>query len=138
MKKTRILALALALGLALAVGTGIALAGDPAGPQTIQGTLVDSKCFSMAPSKNAGNDHMTPKGTMKNCGTACANMGVPVNLLTAEGKVFTLAVPASAVASYVGQEARATGMLHQRTLVVKKLAVKEGTTWREVKIATMM
>ncbi|MEE9235664.1 MAG: hypothetical protein V3U28_09525 [Candidatus Acidoferrales bacterium] len=75
---------------------------------------------------------------MKNCGTACANMGIPVSLLTAEGKVFTLAVPASAVADYVGQEARATGMLHQRTLVVKKLEVRDGNYWKEVKIATMM
>ena len=136
MKKTRIITLSLALALAL--GTGIALAGGEGEPQTVQGTLVDSKCFSMAPAKNAGNDHMTPKGTMKNCGTACANMGIPVSLLTAEGKVFTLAVPASAVADYVGQEARATGMLHQRTLVVKKLEVRDGNYWKEVKIATMM
>lgn len=134
MKKTTTLTLV----LALALGTGVALAGGMGKAETVQGTLVDSKCYSMAPDKNAGNDHMTPQGTMKNCGTACANMGVPVNLLTAEGKVFTLAVPASAVANYVGQEARASGMLHQRTLVVQKLEVKEGTNWKEVKIATMM
>lgn len=134
----RKIATVVTLAVALALSTGIALAGGQDGAKTVEGTLVDSKCYSMAPDKNAGNDHMTPKGVMKKCGTACANMGIPVNLLTADGNVYTLAVPASQIADHVGKTARASGKLLQRTLVVNKLEVKEGNTWKEVSVATMM
>ncbi|MFQ5663077.1 MAG: hypothetical protein ACE5HL_04535 [Terriglobia bacterium] len=128
----------LTLGLVLALGVGTALAGGyGGGAKTVEGTLVDSKCYLMN-AKNAGNDHMTPKGTMPNCGTACAKMGIPVSLLTADGKVYTLAVPAPLVADYVGRTARATGMLKQGSIVASKLEVREGNTWKEVRIATMM
>lgn len=131
MRRTAILTLA----LVLLAGASSALAGGKG--KTIEGTLVDTKCYLMNP-KNASNDHASPKGMMPNCGTACAKMGIPVSLLTADGKVYTLAVPAPAVADHVGKTARASGALKQRGLVVEKLEVREGNTWKEVRLATMM
>ncbi|MBI2956233.1 MAG: hypothetical protein HYY26_02850 [Acidobacteria bacterium] len=134
MKRT----ITLILALALTTAAGVALAGSQEGKATkVEGTLVDSKCYLMN-EKNVSNDHMTPKGTMPNCGTACAKMGIPVSLLTTEGKVYTLAVPAPVIADHVGKTARASGTLKQASLIVDKLEVKEGTTWKEVPIATMM
>ncbi|MFQ5695218.1 MAG: hypothetical protein ACE5HB_04440 [Terriglobia bacterium] len=124
------------LALALLVGVGTALAGGGK-EKTVAGTLVDSKCFLMN-AKNAGNDHMTPKGTMNSCGTACAKMGIPVSLLTAEGRVFTIVVPAPQLADHVGREAKVSGMLKEGSLIPAKIMVKAGDEWQEVKLATMM
>ena len=128
--------LALVLVLAVSAGTALAQMGMDKG-KTLEGTLVDSKCYLMN-EKNAGNDHMTPKGTMTNCGTACAKMGIPVSLLTKEGKVYSLAVPAPAIADHVGKTARVTGMVKQGSIVAMKVEVQEGNSWKEVSIATMM
>ncbi len=132
MKRSMILVLA----LALTVGVFSALAGGMGG-KTIEGTLVDSKCYLMS-SKNIGNDHMTPGGEMPGCGTMCAKMGIPTGLLTAEGKYLTLAVPSLKVANYVGQTVRATGMAKSGTLIVQKLEVKKGSGWEEVNVGGMM
>lgn len=134
MKRTTILSLVLVL--VAGVSTLLA-AGQMGNAKTIEGTLVDTKCYLMN-AKNSGNDHMTPKGNMPNCGTACAKMGIPVSVLTADGKVYTLAVPSPAVADYVGQRVRARGMFKHNSLVVSKLEVRQGNAWKEVKIATMM
>jgi len=125
----------LTLTLVLTLGVGVALAGSAG--KTIEGTLVDTKCYSMNV-KNVSNDHVTPKGMLPNCATACAKMGIPVAILTAGGKVYTLAVPAGLLGDHMAKQARATGMVKGRVLVVEKLQVKEGNTWKEVHIATMM
>ena len=127
--------LALAMGLVAVVGA--ALAGEHSKGNTVEGTLVDTKCY-LSNAKNSGNDHVTPKGTMPSCGTACAKMGIPVALLTADGKVITLAVPAGQVADYLGKIARATGLVKGSAIVAEKLEVKEGGAWKEVNLATMM
>ena len=74
MKRTTILTLA----LVLAVAVGVALAK---GPTTIEGTLVDTKCY-FADAANKSNDH----GPVKGCGTMCAKAGSPVGILTSAGK----------------------------------------------------
>jgi len=123
------------LTLALTLVAGITLA--PAAekqekPKTVEGTLVDAKCYLAGGFK--GNDHM---GLAK-CGTACAKSGLPLGVLSAEGKYFTLAVPAPQVAELVGETVRATGAIKQNTLTPEKLEVKKGAGWEEVKIAAMM
>jgi len=125
----------LTITLVLTLGVSVALAGGEG--KTIEGTLVDTKCYSMN-AKNVINDHVTPKGTLPNCATACAKMGIPVAILTADGKVYTLAVPAGQLGDHMAKQARATGMVKGRVLVAEKLQVKEGNTWKEVQIATMM
>ncbi len=125
----------LTLTLVLTMGVAVALSGGEG--KTIEGTLVDTKCYSMD-ERNVSNDHVTPKGTLPKCATACANMGIPVAILTEGGKVYTLAVPAGQVANHMAKQARATGMVKGRVVVAEKLEVKEGNTWKEVNIATMM
>lgn len=117
--------------LALAVGVGLAAAGEK-DAKTVEGTLVDAKCYLAGGFK--GNDHM---GTAK-CGTACAKSGLPLGVLTKEGKYLTVAVPAPQVAEIVGETVRATGAVKNNTITPEKLEVNKNGKWEEVKIAAMM
>ena len=110
-----------ALVLAMGVGVGIAVAGSAEG-KTVEGTLVDTKCYIAYGAKT--NDH----GSMKGCGAACAKGGNPVGVLTAEGKYVTLAVAAPAAAGH-----RKGGLL-----LPKKLEMKEGNAWKEIKLGPTM
>ncbi len=111
---------------------------------TYNGTLVDTKCYSMMPKANAGNDHMvkdmkTGEMTeMPKCAAACATMGIPVGLLTESGELHVLAVPASQLAPHMAKKAKVTAKEMEGVLVVEKLEVKEGGKWNEVKISYMM
>lgn len=123
----------LTLALVLALGVGLAMAGEKESKaKTVEGTLVDSKCYLGGGA--TGNDHMGMKG----CGTACAKSGIPVGVLTAEGKYFTLALPAPQLADYIGQTARATGVVKQGSIVPDKVEVKKGEKWEEVKLSAVM
>lgn len=128
MKRTTVLSLA----LVLTAGVGTALAGGEGKAKTVEGTLVDSKCYLMG--GLTGNDHMGMKG----CGTACAKAGNPVGLLTAEGKYYPLIVAAPQVADHVGHTLRASGTMKSGSLIPDKLEMKEGTSWKEIKLGTMM
>jgi hypothetical protein len=118
--------------LVLAAGVSTALAGGEGEGKTIEGTLVDAKCYLRMGA--TGNDHMGMKG----CGTMCAKKGQPVGLLTAEGKYYPLVVAAPQVAEHVGETLRASGTLKSGSLILDKLEMKEGDSWKEVKIGTMM
>ena len=124
MKRTTILSLV----LVLAAGLSTALAGGEGEGQTIEGELVSAKCYLRA--GLSGNDHMGMKG----CGTACAKSGNPVGLLTAEGKYYTLVIPAPQIADNVGRTLRASGPIKSGSLVPDKLELKEDGSWTEVKI----
>lgn len=75
---------------------------------TLSGRLIDTKCYSMD-ARNKGNDHITPMGEMKGCGTLCAKLGIPVGLLTGKNVVWVLVTPAQDLADHIGEEARVTG-----------------------------
>ena len=75
---------------------------------TVTGTLIDTKCYSMN-SRNTGNDHITPMGEMKGCGTLCANLGIPVGVLTAKSVVWVLVTPSKDLADHIGKPGRVTG-----------------------------
>lgn len=110
---------------------------------TYEGTLVDSKCYSMMPKMNAGQDHQTMgmDGKMmevKGCATACANMGIPVGLLDKKGTMHVLAVPAGQLAPNMAKEAKVTAKEMNGVLLVDKVEVKNGGKWDEVKIVYMM
>ncbi len=55
--------------------------------ETVKGTLVDQACYK-ADKGNIGEKHTMKSGPMDNCSTACAKMGQPVALVTADGKVY--------------------------------------------------
>jgi hypothetical protein len=59
-----------------------------AAPETIKGQLVDQECYA-ANKYNKGVDHKMPEDT-PNCAVMCAKMGMPVALLTSDGKVYTV------------------------------------------------
>ena len=110
---------------------------------TYEGTLVDTKCYSLMPKMNAGNDHqiMGADGKLmevRGCATACANMGIPVGLLDKKGNLHVLAAPAGQIAPYMAKEAKVTGKETNGVVVIDKLEVKEGDSWKEVKLVYMM
>lgn len=102
----------------------------------ISGTLVDTKCYSMNHA-NKGNTHLTPKGRMPGCGSACAKMGIPVAILNREG-MNVLITPAPQLADYIGKEARITGKRMEAGIIPTKIEVKTDRGWRQVNIGTMM
>jgi hypothetical protein len=55
--------------------------------QTIRGQLVDQACYK-ADKTNTGETHKMGGKDMENCATACAKMGMPVALVTSDGKVY--------------------------------------------------
>lgn len=123
MKRTMILTVVLALSLF----SMAAVAGD-----AVEGTLVDGKCFLKMGAK--GNDH----GEMAGCGTACAKMGIPTGVVTADGNYYTLVVASSVVAKHVGSTVRVTGMKKDGNLIAEAIEVKTDSGWKKVKLASMM
>jgi hypothetical protein len=100
---------------------------------TLEGTLVDSKCY-LADHSLTGNDHM---GT-KNCGTICLKQGNPAGLLTREKHFHILVAPALALAPYVGQEVRITGADHEGVIAVEKAEVHKDGKWEDINLKAMM
>lgn len=117
------------LVLALAIGAGVSVAQKDV---TLEGTLVDSKCYLAM--GEAGNDH----GTMKNCGTMCLKGGTPGGLLTKDKKFHAIIAPSTALADYVGQTIRVQGSEHNGSLMAKKVEVRKNGRWEEVKLGAMM
>lgn len=108
-------------------------------PLSVEGILVDMKCFSMN-AANSGSDHITPKGKMPACATACAKMGIPVGVLTEDDEVYVLITSGSMLSDYMALETKVTGTpaLDGHGLIPDKIMVKKKGKWEEVKIATMM
>lgn len=119
--------------LVLAVGFGL-FAQQKAAARTIEGTLVDLKCYSAG--GFTGNEHMG----ISDCGTKCAKSGIPVGLLDAKGNFNTILGPAPALAEHIGQAARITGKVDGKgkTVIPDKVEVRQGSAWQEVKIQAMM
>jgi hypothetical protein len=57
---------------------------------TVKGQIVDQTCYQKDPANNKGVDHKMPADT-KDCAIACAKKGMPLALLTADGKLYTIA-----------------------------------------------
>ena len=113
------------------------------GSTHLEGTLVDSKCYTMMPDMNAGMDHkgMGKDGKMmevKACARLCAKMGIPVALLEKGGKTHVLAAPANQIADYMAQEVKIDGQEMGGVFHVTKLQVKKGDQWKEVKLTYPM
>ena len=113
------------------------------GLATVEGKLVDTKCFGMN-SVNVENTHKVPGKDgkmmdMPNCATACANTGIPTGVLQEDGKVVILVTPTNQLAEHMAKDARITGkQVFDGGIIPEKIEVKEGNKWKEVHIATMM
>jgi len=100
---------------------------------TLEGTLVDSKCY-LKDNSLTGNDH----GPVKGCGTICLKAGSPGALLTKDKKFHAILAPSPVLAPYVGQEIRVHGALHNGAIAAEKVEVKKDGKWEEVKLGAMM
>ncbi len=111
---------------------------------TIEGTLVDTKCYSMMPKANAGNDHKAMKGggmmDVPGCAAACANMGIPAGIVDGKGKLTTIIAPAASFAAHMAKTVRITGMPapNGAGIIADKAEYKEGGAWKAIQITTMM
>lgn len=108
--------------------------------QTLEGTLVDLKCYSAGGFLT--NDHMNMKGKkLPNCATACATMGLPVGVVDSQNHVHVLAVPAAAYAKWMAKQVRLTGMngKYADVFLPSSLEVKENGKWVKKELpGTMM
>ena len=74
----------------MAVAFTIALAAPAfAATQTVQGQIIDRECYMHDMANNKGDNHKMPKD-VTGCATACAKKGLPLALLTTDGKVYTI------------------------------------------------
>jgi hypothetical protein len=58
--------------------------------ESVTGKVVDMTCYMKDKANNAGLDHKMPADT-KDCAVACAKKGLPLALLTSDGKVYEIA-----------------------------------------------
>lgn len=133
-------AVLLAAAVGLAAAATFSQSGAKGKPVTVTGTLIDTKCYSMDV-RNKRMDHQTPKGEMKGCAALCANLGIPVAVLTAKGEVWTLVTPSKDLADHMGATCRVTGMsvFGGRQLRPDKIEVQDAAgNWSEVKITMPM
>ncbi len=100
---------------------------------TLEGTLVDSKCY-LKDNSLTGNDH----GPVKECGTMCLKGGTPGALLTKDKKFHPILAPSLALAPYVGQTVRVQGTLVGSAISAEKVEVNKDGKWEEVKLGVMM
>ena len=127
MRNGRLIAL---LAFAVAVAVGLSAAEKPV---TLEGTLVDSKCY-LKDNSLTGNDH----GPMKECGTLCLKGGTPGALLTKDKKFHAILAPSLVLAPHVGHTIRVSGSLHSGAILAEKVEVKKNGQWEEVKLGMMM
>ncbi len=113
---------------------------------TIEGKLVDTKCYGMN-HDNHGDEHTVMHGDKKmqmpGCATACANMGIPVGVLKGgePGNDVVLVIgPASGFAEYMAKEVKFEGeQAYPGAIIPMKFWVKEGGEWKEADLpGTMM
>jgi hypothetical protein len=127
MRKTAFLAM---LAVVVAIAVGVSAAEKAV---TLEGTLVDSKCY-LKDNSLTGNDH----GPVKGCGTLCLKGGSPGALLTKDKKFHPILAPSLVLAPYVGQEVRVHGTLYGTAISADKVEVNKDGKWEEVKLGMMM
>ncbi len=127
MRNVRLLAL---LAFVVAIAVGLSAAEKAV---TLEGTLVDSKCY-LKDNSLTGNDH----GPVKECGAVCLKAGTPGALLTKDKKFHAILAPAPALAPYVGQTIRVSGTIHNGAVAAEKVEVSKNGKWEEVKLGVMM
>jgi len=103
-----------------------------AATETVVGTLVDQSCYLKDKANNAGVDHKMP-ADVAGCATACAKKGRPMAVLTADGKVYTIAGGLAA-----DNNAKLVGHIGHKIEVTGDVVTKDGSstiTSAELKMA---
>ena len=140
-------ALLLASALAVASLAVLALAAEKSAkkpargkPITVEGTLIDAKCFSIDPA-NRGDDHPTNDDPVEACAEACAKLGIPVAVLTAKGEAMILLAPAPEFTDHMSDPVRVSGTkaFGGKAILVEKAEVRGADgAWKELSLHTMM
>lgn len=94
---------------------------------TVEGKLVSASCY-LADNSATGNDMNGFKG----CGTECLRRGKPGGLLTKDHHFYMLDASSLALAPYVGQDIRVTGIEHKDVISARSVAVKKGSGWEGI------
>jgi hypothetical protein len=100
--------------------------------ETIEGVLVDTKCYGMMPEQNAGQNHMVEMGgnmtTVPNCATACANLGIPAGLKQGTATTIVLAAPAGQLAKHMAEQVKLEGVYSKdkATFIVMRVIPANG------------
>ena len=81
----------------LAAAILLSLATAPVLADTVEGELVDSRCYLNMGA--VGSDHQM-------CAQTCAKSGLPLGVLTGKGKYYTLVVQPQPLAEYAGEQRR--------------------------------
>ena len=106
----------------------------------IEGTLVDTKCYSIDKAHKQDR-HETTDGPIDGCAAACAKAGVPVAVLGRKDELTILIAPAMDLAPYMGRSARVTGVKVYKGAAIRaeKIEVRdESGAWKAVDLHTMM
>jgi len=127
MKRAHVVVLVAA---ALVLGGGWLFAQAQA--TTIEGTMVDGRCYMMNPA-NTGDTH----GKTEACGKLCMNSGAPAAVLTADKQFHPVMTFAGSFADIIGQTVRVTGPMQNGAILVKSVQVNKNGEWQEVKLQTM-
>ena len=96
---------------------------------TIEGTLVDSKCYLGMDEKD--DDH----GAMAACGAMRLTQGQPAGLVTSDDTFHLLVVSSKALADHVGHT---TGMVKSGAVIVTKAEMNANGRYSDIKLGSMM
>lgn len=119
----------LAPGRVVAAQTQSAERGKEGKSVVVQGELVDSRCYlSLA---KRGSEHVK-------CAVACAKDGLPLHLVDAKGRYYTLVIQANEIAENAGLQAEVEGMLFGDSIIPTKMKVNRDGSWTEVKLPEQM
>ena len=121
------------VALAFVLVSSLAVAAEKAEMKmktdVVKGELVDSRCY-LGQGKR-GPDHTK-------CAIACAKDGLPLGIVDAKGKYYTLVIQSSQIADVAGLDAEVEGMLKGDSIIPTKMKVNKGGTWTEVKLPEQM
>lgn len=115
---------AIALGGAGAVTWANAAEEESEAKAVVEGQMVDMKCY-VAMGMGGGGQHLK-------CALKCAESGIPVGVVdTSLSQVVTVLAPAPALAKYMGQTVRITGMkaANSTAIVPERLEIWQDDKW---------
>ena len=95
------------------------------GKQIIEGRLASAGCNL--------NHKAVIKNDRKACAVFCAKQGLPVGVMTEDGKFYPLLVRTVEIAEYVEETVRVEGQMSSGLFLVSKIEMQDGGEWKEIK-----
>jgi hypothetical protein len=121
-----IIVLTLVLAAQLNGVSAATLAGEKG--EHIEGRLASAGCNL--------NHKAVIKNDRKGCAVFCARQGLPVGVMTKEGKFIPLLVRTVEIAEYVEETVRVNGQMSSGLFLVDKIEMLDGDEWKEIEGVT--